>query len=147
MTWTVQTTVCSSLLFSDTDKCYHYIALPLDNWMSKYGALEEWDWWGQTRVLRQNPFPLPLCPQQITRGLECNQTRAFMVCGQQLIPWAKVSPMYDQFWPHTLAVCVLQQNRRLKCSKQLHHTIHRMSATVAVVSHNYSLSSSSVPSG
>jgi len=115
--------------------------------MNKYGALVEWDWWGQTRVLRENPVPLPLCPPQITCGLECNQTQDFMVCGQQLIPWAKALPMYDQFWPHTLAICELQQNRRLKYSKQLYHTIHRTSATVAVVSHNYSLSSSSNANG
>ena len=55
--------------------------------------------------------------------------------------------MYDQFWLHTLAVWVLQRSRRLKCGKQLHHTIHRTYATVAVVSHNCSLSSSSIPNG
>jgi hypothetical protein len=139
VTWTVQTCVCSSLLLSDTVKCYHYIALPLDDWINEYGALVEWGWRWQTKVLRENPVPLPLSPPQITRGLEWDQTRAFMVFGQQLTVWAKVLPMYDQFWP--LAVCVLQENTWLKCSKELHHTIHRMSATVAVVTHNYSLSS------
>jgi hypothetical protein len=134
---------CSSLIFSDTVNCYHYIALPLDDWMNEYGTLVEWYRWGQTKVLRENPGPLPLFPGQITRGLEWNQTQTFMVCGQHLTVWAKVLPVYDQFWPITLAVCVLQQNRRLKCSKQLHHTIHRMSSAMAAVSHNYSLSTSS----
>ena len=143
-TWTMQISVCSSLLLNDRAKCYHYIALPLDNWMNEYGALVEWDWWGQTKVLRQNPVPLSLCPSQITYGLAWDQTRVFMVCGQQLIAWAMVLPMYDQFWPFTQAVCVLQQNTRPNCSKQLHHKIHRMSATVAAVSHNYSLSSSTL---
>ena len=144
VTWRVQTSVCSSLLLSNTDKCYYYTALPLNNWMNKYGAMVEWDWLGQIKVLRENPVPLPVCTSQITRWMAWGQTWAFTVCGQQLIAWAKALPMYNQFWPLTVAVCVLQQNRRLKYSKQLHHTIHRTSAAVAVVSHNNSSTSFSI---
>jgi hypothetical protein len=141
VTWREQTSVGSSLLLSDTPNCYHYIALPLDDWMNEYRTLVEWYRRGQTKVLRENPVPLPLCPSQITRGLAWDQTLAIMVCDQQLTVWAKALPMYNKIWPLTLAVCVLQQNRRLNCSKQLHHTIHRTFTTVAAVSHNYSISS------
>jgi hypothetical protein len=71
---TVGYVTCTNVLFNDTVKL-----LPLystdDRWMNEYGALVEWQWQGQTKVLGENPVPVPRCLPQISRGLTWDWTR------------------------------------------------------------------------
>jgi len=44
----------------------------LQGYKNKYGALVEWQWKNDTKVLGEKPVPVPLCPPQTTYGLAYN---------------------------------------------------------------------------
>jgi hypothetical protein len=52
------------------------------------GAPVEWNSQGRTKVLGENPVPVPLCPSQITHG----PTRDSAVRGRRLTAWAMARP-------------------------------------------------------
>jgi hypothetical protein len=69
----------------------------------EYGVLVEWCWQGKIEELGEKTFPLPLCPQQIPRGLNWERTRASAMGGRQLTLWAMARPQKDL--RHYMLIC------------------------------------------
>ena len=56
------------------------------------GAPVEWYWQGKTKVLGEEPVPVPHCPPQIPHGLTWDRTRTSAVGGWRLTAWAMARP-------------------------------------------------------
>jgi hypothetical protein len=60
-------------------------------------AQVEWKWQEKTENLGEEPVPMPLCPPQISHGLNRDRTRDSAVRGQRLTAWAIAQPRYYSF--------------------------------------------------
>jgi hypothetical protein len=58
--------------------------------MNEYEALVEWQ--GKSKVLREKPALVALCPPKIPSGVACNQTSATALRGWQMNAWAMAQP-------------------------------------------------------